>query len=154
MLLFGTPKPAIAAASRKGAALVRIAGAVIVGLVAAMLTVFVIEWLGHLLFPMSSDVELHDPEKTAQARAEIPLAARLLVVLAWFAGALAGGFIADRIGRSASLAWVIAALLIVAGIVNILMIPQPVWMQIAAIASPLLGGLAAARLAATRRQFR
>ena len=42
--------------------------------------------------------------------------------------------------------WVIAGLILLGGVANLMMIPHPLWMQIGAIAAPLLGGWIVARL--------
>ena len=126
--------------------MVRIAGAIVVGIMAGLAVILVFEWLGHTLFPLPAEAGLRNPEAAGQIAAAIPLPARLFAVLSWFAGAFAGGTVAAAIGRRHWLAWIIAALVAASAILNILMIPHPVWMQIAAVAAPLFGGLFAGHL--------
>lgn len=119
---------------------------IIVGILAAFATVMLIEVIGHLLFPFPSDIDLTDPEQARGAMERIPFGAKLMVVFAWLDGAIVGGLIARIISRRRFTAWVVAGVVTVAGIANIFMIPHPVWMQIAAVAAPLIGGLVAAHV--------
>lgn len=128
----------------------RFAAGVIAGIVAALATIILVVWAGHLVYRFPADAGLADPEATGRAMAAIPLVAKLIVLFGWFAGALVGGFVAAIISRLSGLAWLIAAVGAFAGIVTVLMIPHPAWMQIAAVAVPLLGGLAAVHLAGPR----
>ena len=130
----------------------RLIGGLAAGLVAAFALIFLIEMIGHAFYPLPSDLVLVDPEQAARVIVGIPLAANLLVMLAWFVGALAGALAARRISGRDWAGWAVASLVAVAGIANILMIPHPVWMQIAAVAAPLFGGLIAHHLPAGARK--
>jgi hypothetical protein len=125
----------------------RVTLGVIAGILVALATILLVEWTGHLLYPFPSDAVLADPERAGRAFASVPIAAKLIVVFGWFAGALVGSLVAAMVGRLRGLAWLIAAVVAIAGILNILMIPHPAWMQIAAVVAPLLGGLGAVHLA-------
>lgn len=122
----------------------RIALGIAAGVLIAFLTVAVVEWIGSLAFPVA-------PEPLHRSEAAVPLAgvsfpAMLVVVLAWFLGAFVGGWFAFRIGRRVWAIWAVAAAVVAAGILAIMMILHPMWMQVAAVIAPLLGALAAARL--------
>ena len=126
--------------------MLRIVGSVVAGAVTAFATVWLIELIGHLIFPLPEDLDLRNPEVAAQSLPSIPLPAKLIVVFAWFAGALAGGYVAKRISGRWWPAWLIAVVVAVGGIMTIMMIPHPAWMQIAAVVAPLLGGLVGGHL--------
>ena len=130
--------------------MVRIIGGIVAGAVVAVATIMIVEMLGHMIFPLPDDLALSDPEVVAGPSPAMPVAAQFIVVLAWFGGALAGGYVAKRIGCRWWAAWVVAALVAVAGIVNVMMIPHPVWMQIAAVVAPLIGGVLAGHLIPNR----
>src|SRR3546814_12913746 len=123
-------------------------------MVAGGLTAFVLVWgielIGHLIFPLPEDLDLRNPEVADQALGSIPLPAKLIVVFAWFTGALGGGYVASRIRGRWWSPWLIASLVALSAIGTIMMIPHPVWMQIAAVVAPLLGALAPPPLARTR----
>ena len=125
--------------------MLRIVGSILAGTITALAVVWIIVSAGHVAFPLPGDLDLRDPESVGAVRS-IPLAAKLIVVFAWFAGALAGGYVAKRIRGHWWSAWLVATLVAAAGIVNVMMIPYPAWMHMAAVVAPLVGGLIAGHL--------
>ena len=123
---------------------------VVLGIVAAVLTVMAVQAIGHQLYPYPADVDLNDPEAIARVFPTIPTAAKLFVVAAWFGGALVGAAVAKLITGRAWAAWTIAVLMAIAAVMNLFIIPHPVWMQFSAILAPLLGGLVANHLVKRR----
>ncbi len=119
----------------------------VAGIVVAFATVFAIDLAGHQIYPLPSDLNMTDPEAVGAFIRTMPGAALAIVVIAWFAGALDGGLVAALISRRAWTVWPVAAAVAVGGIVNVLMIPHPVTLQIGAVAAPLLGGFAASLVA-------
>jgi hypothetical protein len=128
----------------------RLLGGIVAGILAAFATVWIIDLVGHMIYPLPSDLDMRDFEAVGVYIQAMPAGALAFVVVAWFGGALAGGLVASLISERRWTAWLIAALVAVAGVVNILMIPHPVLLQIGAIAAPLLGGLAASQIARSR----
>ena len=119
---------------------------VLAGVVLAFVVMTALQMAGHALMPPPAGLDPADPEDLRQMVASASLAAKAWVVFAWFAGALAGGWVARRLARRAWAGWVIAGLIVLGGIANLMMIPHPLWMQIGAFAAPLLGGWVASRL--------
>lgn len=130
--------------------MVRIVVGIALGIVAAFATIVLVELLGHMAYPLPDDLDLRNPEASGQVVAAIPLPAKLVVIFAWLVGALAGGVVAKRICRRWWAAWPVAGLVACAAVVNVMMIPHPVWMQISAVLAPLLGALAASHLVEPR----
>ena len=126
----------------------------ILGIVAGVVLAFVVlmglEMAGHAAMPPPAGLDPADPEDLKQMVASASTAAKAWVVFAWFAAAVAGGWVARRLSRASWAGWVIAGLIVVGGIANIMMIPHPLWMQIAAVVAPLLGGWLVTRLPAGR----
>ena len=131
--------------------MVRILASIVAGTLVAFAVIWLVEFAGHAAWPVASDLDMHDPEAVARALPAIPLAAKLVIMLAWFAGALAGGALAKWVAGSWWAAWPIAGLVALAGIMTVMMMPHPVWMQVAAVAAPLLGGLGASHLVGPAR---
>jgi hypothetical protein len=119
--------------------MVRIIGGVIVGIVACFVAISLVEYIGHQVYPMPA-IDLRDREGLSAIIAALPVGALIFVAAAWFLGALAGGAAAARISGRRWPAWLIAALVAVASIANVLMFPHPLWMKLAGIIAPLLGG--------------
>jgi sugar phosphate permease len=57
----------------------------------------------------------------------LPVLAMVIVLVGQLVGSLVAAFAAAKIGRSRVPAYVIGALLLVAGVASTLMIPQPLW---------------------------
>ncbi|HEY8133742.1 MAG TPA: hypothetical protein VII12_17820 [Thermoanaerobaculia bacterium] len=73
-----------------------------------------------------------------------------IVVAVLLVGTLAGTYLAARVGRSAVPAYVVGGLLLIGGIANAFMVPQPVWFSITSIIIYLGGTLAGAKIASPR----
>lgn len=119
--------------------------ATIAGLISAIAVIYLLESLGHALYAptgvATGPVSMEDP------LARLPMGARLLVVLGWFAGSAVGGALAIRLSNWQPGAWIIAGLLALAGILMVVQFPHPVWMQVGAVLAPLLGVPAAGLVA-------
>ena len=120
---------------------------VVAGIVVAFLCVFAVEFVAHGLYPPPAGLDPADPADQARLMAAMPAAAKAMVLLAWFAGALAGAWTANRIAGRSLAGWIVALLVIGAGIATMVMIPHPAWMWAGGIALPLLGAWIAERLA-------
>src|SRR5687767_14115341 len=100
---------------------------IVAGLVVAFLCIFAVEWVGHSLYPPPAGLDASDPADQARLMAAMPGAAKAMVLLAWFAGTLAGAWTANRIAGRGLAGWVVALLAIAAGVATMLMIPHPAW---------------------------
>jgi hypothetical protein len=118
--------------------MLRIVGGIIAGVIVFVLTLVLLEYLAHQLF--------------AGGGGATPGPAMLaFVALAYFLSALLGGIVAGRISGRHWAVWVIALLVAAGAAYSLTTIAHPLWMQIASIVAPLLGGLVASRLVATAR---
>jgi hypothetical protein len=113
-------------------------GAMLAGIVAAVLVVGVVEALGHMIFPPPPGLDLSKPEDLARLMEVIPLGAKLAVVFAWFLGALVGGWTALRLGAFPVQVWLVAAVMAALGLITTQMFPHPWWMVAAALVLPAL----------------
>jgi uncharacterized membrane protein len=111
--------------------MLRIIGGIVAGIAAVFATTLILELLAHQLFPVRADGE------------PLPIGIQLFVVFAWFAASTIGGVLAGRITGARWAVWVIAIFCAATGLATVLMFPHPVWMQIASVVAPLIGGFAA-----------
>jgi len=121
---------------------------IVAGVVLAFVVLMGLEMAGHAAMPPPAGLDPTNPEDLKRMVASSPMAAKAWVVFAWFAATVAGGWLARRLSRTGWAGWAIAGLIAAGGVANILMIPHPLWMQIAAVAAPLLGGWVVTRLPA------
>lgn len=115
-------------------------GGVIAGIVAGLIVMMLVSFLGGLIFPVQGEVDLNDPESITSMFATSPTGAKIVILLSWFSAAFAGGAVAKMITHRNWAAWTVAGLVTVMALLNVLVLPMPVWMQITAIIAPLLGG--------------
>jgi hypothetical protein len=117
------------------------------GILAAVLIVFAIESLGHVIFPPPPGVDLARPEAMASIIDRLPLGALAFVVLAWMAGAFGGGAIAARLTHRPWSAWIVGVVMLAGGLWSLIVIPHPLWMKLALLPATLLPSWVASRLA-------
>ncbi|HRN61057.1 MAG TPA: hypothetical protein PK743_00975 [Luteimonas sp.] len=129
--------------------------AVLLGLLAALATMLLLEYVGMSLFPLPPGINLDNEEDLARLVASASTGKMLWVLMGWTVAAFVGGWVAAKISRrhrTGAALWVGA--LIVAGVVlNAALLPHPAWMTIAGVLLPLPVAWFAARLAAPRPQF-
>jgi hypothetical protein len=118
----------------------RTIGGVVLGIVAAFATIWAIEMVHHLLYPVPSGVRLTDHDGLARYIGAMSLPQMLFIAGGWLAGAFVGGMIAAKIARRISALWIVAGVVALAGIANILYVAHPLFLQIAAVAAPVIGG--------------
>lgn len=118
---------------------------IVAGIVAAFATIWAIEMVHHMLYPVPRGVRLTDNAGLARYIAGMSLPQMLFIAGGWFAGALVGGIVAGKIARRTGAVWAVAALVALAGIANILYVAHPLFLQVCAVVAPLLGGWLASR---------
>ena len=111
--------------------MLRTIGGIVAGVIVFVLTLVLMEWLAHLLFGAPGRI--------------MPAGMLAFVAFAYFLAAADGGVVAGRISDRHWAAWVIAILVAAGAAYTLTQLPQPLWMQIASIVAPLLGGLVASR---------
>ena len=106
--------------------------ATIVGFIVASLTVYVFESLiGHNLFPLPEGADPMDMEWIKNNMDQIPVGSKICVVIAHFAGIVAGMFTAGKISKTSMVpAYIVGVLMIAATFFNIFMLPKELWFTI------------------------
>ncbi len=104
----------------------------IAGVVIAGLLVWLVEMLGHAVYPPPTDLNFADPDAMRAYIDMLPLGALLFVAAAWFIGTLGGTFAACRIGDAKPMifAVVVGGLMLIATLFNLVTIPHPLWFSI------------------------
>lgn len=127
--------------------------AVVAGAVVMWLTIFVLEFVGHMLFPPPPGLNPQSQADLAAIMAQAPVGSMAMLVVAWVAGAFTGGYTAARISHTHKRGAAIAvALLVMAGVVGMIwLIPDhPIWVSALGLLLPIPMALVASRLAAGR----
>lgn len=120
----------------------------IVGIFAGGLTVGLVEAIGHAIYPPPAGFDVSNPESLRTLMDQIPLGAKITVVVAWAFGILAGGSAAAFIAKRGPVpAWWVGGILFSMAASTMFSIPHPAWMWIAAIAATIIGSYVAGRIA-------
>jgi hypothetical protein len=105
--------------------------AVVLGLMLGMVTIFAWEMVDHAVYPPPPGFDPHD-SKTMHMIMKMPAGMFLILVVGWFSGAAAGGWLAARLARHAPMvhALVVGAFFMAGAITIMLMIPHPLWVWV------------------------
>ncbi|MBU1436825.1 MAG: hypothetical protein KJ930_04940 [Gammaproteobacteria bacterium] len=125
--------------------------ALIVGLVVCIAIVALLEQLAHQLLatPSANAVDTEDPTAASAYMKNLPVAAYLMVLLAWGAGTAAGIAVASILVKRVSRLFVpvITGMMLLSTIANFYLLPHPWWLMITAVVMiPLIGIFTGLRL--------
>lgn len=107
----------------------RTALGIITGIIAAFVCIFPAEMIGYFFYP-----------PLARLAGAMPTVAKVLMLAAWFVGALAGFWVANRVARKGIAGWIVALLVITLGIATMAMSPTPTRTWAGGVFLPLLAG--------------
>jgi hypothetical protein len=117
---------------------------VILGSLVGIVVTATIESVGHSLFPPPPGVNLTDPAQMKSIMSVIPTETKIMVLLAWGLGVLAGASSANVIAGRKALAGRITSLILMSlAAYTMITITHPVWFMVAA----TLAAIGAATLA-------
>lgn len=121
--------------------------AFLAGAVAMSLTVAGVQMIGHHLWPLPPGIDPNSHEQMATIVEAMPIAAKAWVVLAYAIATAVAVLVATTIARARwkGLGIALGSLMIVLCVINILMLPHPVWMIAATLLIPLPIAMAVAR---------
>jgi len=104
----------------------------VAGILIAGALVWLIEMLGHYVYPPPPDLNFADPEAMGAYVATLPMGAFLFVGGAWFVATLGGTYVACKIGDAKPMTYaiIVGGLMLVATAANLMMIPHPLWFSV------------------------
>jgi hypothetical protein len=107
----------------------------IAGFVATFATIMLVQTLGHTVYPPPAELDMTDPAATAEFFGNLPVGALLFVLLAYFAGAFLGPFVAKWLGGGSGkpYALLLGGFVLGGTLVTVYQIPHPSWFIVAAI---------------------
>lgn len=126
----------------------RLSIALAAGILAAFVTIALVETAGHTVFPAPPGLDYSNPDALRHYVTALPLGAKLFVLAAWLFGTIDGVFVACLInkGRYGLCAGVVGGLVLAATIANLMFIPHPVWLAGAGIIGIPLAAFLVTRL--------
>ena len=129
-------------------------GAIIAGLAVSIAVIMAVQMVGHTLWPAPDGLNWNDTEVIRTYTSQLPFLALLFPIVSYFLGALAGPYVACRIGTAQPLLMVgvIGLVLLAFTVANLIQLPHPVWFSVSAIAAVIIGGWLAWQLGASARR--
>lgn len=121
--------------------------AFLAGAVAMSLTVAGVQMIGHRLWPLPAGIDPSNHAQMAGIVESMPVAAKAWVVLAYAIATAVAVLVATTIARTRwkGLGIALGGLMVVLCIINLLMLPHPLWMIVATLAIPLPIAIGVAR---------
>ena len=128
--------------------MVKNVAAVVAGLLAMMGTVWLIQYVGHYIFPPTVMPEFDDPEGMRRLIESMPVIALAFVPVSWGAGAFVGTAVACRIGvaRAVVFAGIVGGADLLAAASMLLQYPHPLWVAILGVVGIVAGAWFAMKL--------
>jgi len=125
--------------------------ATIVGFIAASASVFLIEKLGHTLFPRTDSIDSTSMESIKNNIHLVPKGNMAFVALAHGVGVLVGMFVAGLISKTSMIpAYIVGGLMVIISIMYYFLIPSPTWFVVADLASIIIGFFIGKKLAKSK----
>ncbi|MGB1517890.1 MAG: hypothetical protein ACPG8K_02190 [Crocinitomicaceae bacterium] len=116
--------------------------ATVAGIIVGVFTIWAMEAIGHLLFPLPAELTPTNLEELKQVVMIMPIKSLLVVIIAQIIGVFSGmyvGFIMQR--ESLTPLYIIAGLFIFSTVLNLILMPHPTWFMITDLSSILLVSL-------------
>lgn len=112
---------------------VRIVLGIVLGIAVGIGLVMAGDAINHQLWPPPPDLQVTNPEAIRDYMATAPITSLLGLPVTWTIAAFAGAFAAAKIGARAWAGWIAGGVLFALTGMNLVMIPHPLWMLVAAI---------------------
>ena len=122
---------------------------VVAGVIVGSVVIAVVQRLNSLLFPLPSGLDVTNREALDAAISDMPESALIGVLVAWGLGTFLASWTAVRIGARAARpqALIVGLILLAAAVVNMLMLPHPLWFWIIGVLLFVPSALLGARVA-------
>lgn len=106
--------------------------ATVTGFIIASLTVYIFESLiGHTIFSLPEGGDPMNMEWIKNNMDKIPIGSKIFVIIAHFIGIITGMFVAAKIAKTTIIpSYMVGALMILATLFNILMLPKELWFSL------------------------
>lgn len=112
--------------------------AVIFGFIFSFFLVFEIESIGHIFYPPPEGFDLGKPETIPVYVKNVSLGTLISVLTAQCCGSFCGGFVTGLISKAKTIpALVFGFLALIMALLNIFIIPHPIWFVILAVLLPI-----------------
>ncbi len=112
--------------------------ATLAGIVVAVLMIGTVQYISHKLFAPAVMPDMSDPAAVRAFVMSMPIGAFLMVLFSYMLGAFVGGMVAVRVAARVSphtkpmvCAGIVGGFVLAASLMNVVMIPHPIWFVVA-----------------------
>lgn len=117
--------------------------ATVLGILAAGISIWALELLGHVVFPVPFEINVNDLESFKALMFKIPVQSLLAVIFAHGIGVWIGMFVARMVDKTTHAPmYGVSSFIMLFTVINLLMIPHPTWFTIADIGIILFATIA------------
>ena len=115
--------------------------AVIAGLIAAVVAILLVEFVGALVAPGGPAPALKDVDQMRVYLAGLPLLANAFLIAAYLVGSAIGGVVTGRVMRNPAsrCVWLVGGILLAMTMANLVRIPHPLWVSLASVIAIFAG---------------
>lgn len=124
------------------------------GTFVAVVLVALVQMVSYQMYPPPPGFDFQDREALAQLTMQAPLGARLMVLLSYVAGTMGGAFVGAQFSVPEGphrRGLFVAALILIAAIMNLNAIPYPLWFWVSNIVLIVVAGYLGAQLGSRRK---
>ena len=123
--------------------------AFVIGVVTAFVTVWLVNKVGHMVYPPPAGLDFSNPDAIRPYLATLPIGAFLFILASSVVAAFDGTLVACFIGTAQPRVFgvVVGGFVFAASVANFIVIPHPLWLALATLAGVILSALLAMRLA-------
>lgn len=109
--------------------------AVLGGLVSGGIVISLVEMVARQLHPLPAGIKMDDLAAMAEHASKAPLSAQIAVLMGYVLGAITAGYVSTIIAKDGKKTYALlcAVLFLLATIINLSMIPTPIWFWIIAL---------------------
>lgn len=106
---------------------------ILTGLVAGAIVIGLLEMVNHTMHPLPDGLDAANRDVFKDYIMTLPLTAFLFLLVAHGVGAMVGGFVASKMAQvqKRGAAMFVGFILVLAGVLNLLSVPHPLWFSIA-----------------------
>lgn len=133
-------------------AILRVVLGIVIGIAAGIGVVMLGDTLNHRFFPPPPEVQVTNPEAIRDYMQTAPVLSLLGLPVTWTLAALVAAFAAAKIGAKRWAGWIAGAVIFAATSLNLVLIPHPLWMTVAAIVLVPAAAWFGAQLGASKSQ--
>ena len=109
--------------------------AVVAGVILAGIVTYAVQKIGQQVYPPPENLDMKNMEAMKEYVATLPMDALLFVLVSYILGSFAGGWLATKIARTSQmhLPLTVGGVQLFFGLINLVMIPHPMWFAIASV---------------------